>query len=306
MKTPRIWVGTVLLFATLFFACKQGEAPAEEAATSAEIAAQEPESASQNTTKPLDQRPLIRTADLKGKVKNVAQSTEIIENTTRHLGGYVVQSHLQSNVVETGQVKISRDSTLKTTRYNVENTIKIRVPNRQLDTLVHAISKEVCFLDSRNLDQKDVSEDFLRNQKTIARHEKHQKRLSDAIDQKGKKLNQIIDAEGQVDTAQSVVDDAQINQWSLKDQVAYSTISVALYQDETVSAQVIPTVKHPNDYHPAFGLQLLESVQNGWFILESILAFITQLWSLILLGILGVWAFQKWSHKNAKKLHPSS
>ena len=71
MKTPRIWVGTVLLFATLFFACKQGEAPAEEAATSAEIAAQEPESASQNTTKPLDQRPLIRTADLKGKVKNV-------------------------------------------------------------------------------------------------------------------------------------------------------------------------------------------------------------------------------------------
>ncbi len=306
MKTPRFWVLTTLLLTALFFACKQGEIPAEEAAAPGELSAIQTDSISQNTLKPLNQRPLVRTADLKGKVKNVAQSTEIIENATRRLGGYVVQSHLHSNIIETGQVKISRDSTLKTTRFNVENTIKIRVPNKQLDTLVQAISREVCFLDSRNLDQNDVSLDVLRNQKTVARQEKKQQRLTTAIDQKGKKLNQVVAAEDHLETTQSEVDEAQINQWSLKDQVAYSTISIQLYQDETVASNVIATIKPIDDYHPAFGVQLLESVQTGWFILEGILAFIVQLWSLMVLGILGVWLFQKFRIKNDKKLHPSS
>ncbi len=91
-------------------------------------------------------RKFVRTADIKFKVKNVAKSTGVIEDATNKFGGFVTFTNLQSNIIDEDQTKISPDSSLVTTKYTVENNLTIRVPNRQLDTVIKTIAHQIGFL----------------------------------------------------------------------------------------------------------------------------------------------------------------
>ena len=132
-------------------------------------------------------RKFVRTADIKFKVKNVANSTYAIENTTNKFGGFVTYTNLQSTISDKSETKINQDSTLEITKYRVENNITIRVPNIRLDTVIKTIAKQIDFLEYRIIKADDVSLQMLSNQLTQNRTENQKKRSKKAIDTKGKK-----------------------------------------------------------------------------------------------------------------------
>jgi hypothetical protein len=105
---------------------------------------------------PNSNRKFIRTADAKFKVKNVMESTFKIEYLTQKFGGFVTLSELRSDISDTDETQVSKDSLVKTTRFVVNNTIAVRVPNVRLDTLLKSIAKEVQYLDYRVIKADDV------------------------------------------------------------------------------------------------------------------------------------------------------
>lgn len=299
MKTiPRISY-VILGICMLVISCKQFEAPSEESAISNEKMIGAPDSVSSSKPSAIQQpqRKFIRTADLKFKVKNVTKSTDAIENTARKYGGFVAVSHLESTINQELSTKISQDSTLETTKYTVENNITLRVPNTQFDTVVKTIAKEIAFLDSRNIKADDVALQLLSNEMAQRRSSAHQKRLENAIDTKGKKLNQIVDSETKVNETFAEHDAKKIEHLALQDQVNFSTITLHIYQRETIKQAVVANEKDAHDYQPQLGLQLLDAVKSGWYILESLLVFIVQIWSLILLGVLIFLFFKRYFRK---------
>lgn len=299
MKTiPHI---SLVIFGSLLLiiSCKQGEAPAEESATSNEKV--EISSDTANPTKPKNlqqpQRKFIRTADLKFKVKNVSKSTDAIENATRKYGGFVASSALESTINKQFSTKISQDSTLETTRYTVENKMQLRIPNAQFDTVVKTIAREITFLDSRNIKADDVALQLLSNELAQQRSASHLQRLETAIDSRGKKLNQITDAEDKVDETGAARDTKKIENMALQDQVNFSTLTLHIYQRETAKQEMVANEKDASAYQPQLGLQLVDSIKSGWYILESLLVFVVQIWSLIVLGILIYWGYNRYSKK---------
>ena len=106
-------------------------------------------------------------------MKNVAKSTYAIENIVAKNGGFVTFTDLKSNINEKSETKISQDSSLETTRFTVDNTITLRVPNTQLDTVLKSMVKEVVFLDNRLIKADDVALQLLSNKMA-------QKRLASA------------------------------------------------------------------------------------------------------------------------------
>ncbi len=299
MKTiPHI---SLVIFGSLLLviSCKQGEAPAEESAASnekIEVSSDTSNPAKSNNLQQ-PQRKFIRNADLKFKVKNVSKSTDVIENTARKYGGFVASSALESTINKQFSTKISQDSTLETTRYTVENKMQLRIPNAQFDTVVKTIAREVTFLDSRNLKADDVALQLLSNELAQRRSATHQQRLETAIDTKGKKLNQITDAEDKVDETSAEHDAKKIENMALQDQVNFSTITLQIYQRETVKQEIVANEKNASAYEPPLGLQLVDSIKSGWYILESLLVFVVQIWSLILLGFLIFLLFRKYRTK---------
>ncbi|MFV8376545.1 DUF4349 domain-containing protein [Flavobacterium sp. LB1P71] len=297
MKTIVKLSVTSLVIMALLFSCKKGEAPAEDVAleTSTEVTATVSSSAA--VDKKGDNRKFIRTADLKFKVKNVPQSTYAIENATNKFGGYVTYTNLQSTISDQIGTKISQDSILETTKFSVENNIIIRVPNTKLDTLIKVIAKQIAFLDYRLIKADDVSIQMIKNQFIQTRKENHRKRLEKAIDTKGKKLNDITIAESDLEDQQEQNDSSKIENISLQDQVNFSTLKLEIYQPESLKQEKIANTKDKSDYQTNIGIEILDALKNGWYMLKEIIVFIFNLWAILLIGTVGFIVYKKYLHK---------
>lgn len=238
-------------------------------------------------------RKFVRTADVKFKVKNVAKSTYAIEDATTKFGGFVTYTNLQSNIHSEDRTKVSQDSTLVTTKYKVDNNITIRVPNTKMDTVIKTIAKQIHFLDYRIIKADDVSLQMLSNELAQKRSNSSEKRLANAIDSKGKKLNQVVKAEETLDAKKEQNDASKLQNLSLQDQVNFSTLTLNIYQDESIKQEMVANEKSINAYRPNIGLQIWDSVKTGWFILEHIISFIVVLWPFALIGFLGFLGYKK-------------
>ena len=242
-------------------------------------------------------RKFVRTADVKFKVKNVAKSTYAIEDATTKFGGFVTYTNLQSNIHNEDRTKVSQDSTLVTTKYKVDNNITIRVPNTKMDTVIKTIAKQIHFLDYRIIKADDVSLQMLSNELAQKRSNLSEKRLANAIDSKGKKLNQVVDAEVTLDAKKEQNDASKLQNLSLQDQVNFSTLTLNIYQDESIKQEMVANEKSINAYRPNIGLQIWDSVKTGWFMLENIVSFVVVLWPFALIGFLGFLGYKKFLKK---------
>lgn len=242
-------------------------------------------------------RKFVRTADVKFKVKNVAKSTYAIEDATTKFGGFVTYTNLQSNIHSEDRTKVSQDSTLVTTKYKVDNNITIRVPNTKMDTVIKTIAKQIHFLDYRIIKADDVSLQMLSNELAQKRSNSSEKRLENAIDSKGKKLNQVVKAEETLDAKKEQNDASKLQNLSLQDQVNFSTLTLNIYQDESIKQEMVANEKSINAYRPNIGLQIWDSVKTGWFMLEHIVSFVVVLWPFALIGFLGFLGYKKFLKK---------
>lgn len=285
-----------LLLIIVAVSCKKAEALEETASdttTSSSDSTNTLSSAAAVQPKNSD-RKFVRTADIKFKVKNVPNSTYIIENATTKFGGFVTYTNLQSTISEKNEVKISQDSTLEITKYTVENNITIRVPNTQMDTVIKTIAKQIDFLEYRVIKADDVSLQLLSNQLKEKREANQEKRLTKAIDSKGKKLNEVVQAENDLNQKSEQKDNSKLENMSLADQVNFSTLTLQIYQRETIKKEIIANEKQ---YRQGFGSKIVDSLENGWYLIEGIIAVIAQLWSIILIGILGYFGYKKYFQK---------
>ena len=287
-----------LLALGLVVACK--ESVAEESADYSESAVTDSTSVVSSSAAVVDKnsnRKFVRTADVKFKVKNVAKSTYAIEDATTKFGGFVTYTNLQSNIHSEDRTKVSQDSTLVTTKYKVDNNITIRVPNTKMDTVIKTIAKQIHFLDYRIIKADDVSLQMLSNELAQKRSNSSEKRLANAIDSKGKKLNQVVDAEATLDAKKEQNDASKIQNLSLQDQVNFSTLTLNIYQDESIKQEMVANEKSINAYRPNIGLQIWDSIKTGWFMLENIISFVVVLWPFALIGLLGFLGYKKFLKK---------
>jgi hypothetical protein len=245
-------------------------------------------------------RKFIRTAEIKFKVKNVATATYKIESMISKFQGFVTLTNLSSNVNHQTINRISADSSLESTCYTVTNNIVLRVPNTNLDSALNELTNMIDYLDYRIIKSDDVGLQLLSNNLTIQRLAKHERRLRGAIDIRGKKLRETGMAEESLLYKKEMEDNANISNISLLDQVNYSTVNLTIYQGQETRRELILNEQAIEYYEPGFGLKLIDSVKDGWKILESIILFIFKIWGLILIGIALFFIYRKLSFK-AKK-----
>lgn len=242
----------------------------------------------------------IRTADLKFKVKSVIKSTYNIEDITNKRGGFVTYTNLTSNIDNVTNTAVSADSSLETTYYTVSNSITLRVPNTKLDTTLKEISKNIDYLDFRIIKADDVALQILSNNLTQKRSAKNEQRLTNAIDNRGKKLNETTVAEEVLLSKQGQADNAKVSNLSLMDQINFSTINLSIYQRQTIKRELISNDKNIDEYEPGFGSKILDALKFGWDILEAFLVFLIKLWGLFLFGIVAYILYRKFGHKLKK------
>ncbi|KIA97555.1 hypothetical protein OA93_13580 [Flavobacterium sp. KMS] len=300
MKTIAKFGMTTVVIIALLFSCKKADTSLEDSAAESAASTADTISSSAAVEKKDSDRKFIRTADIKFKVKNVAKSTYAIENATTKFGGFVTYTNLQSTVQDEIQTKISQDSTLQTTKYSVVNDITIRVPNTQLDTVIKIIAKQIDFLDYRVIKADDVSLKLLSNQLAQNRSAENSKRIENAINTKGKKINDVMEAENTLAAQKEQNDSSKIEKLSLKDQINFSTITLQLYQNQSLKQEVVASIKDNNSYKPNIGIEIIDALKSGWYLLQGIIVFFINIWPFILIGTGGFFVYRKYVKKQSK------
>lgn len=246
-------------------------------------------------------RKFIRTADLKFRAKDVLKVTYQIEDIAAKFGGFVTYTNLTSNMDYHTVAQVSKDSSLESTHYTVINTMTLRVPNTKLDSTLKSIGALVDYMDFRVIRANDVGLSILSNKLTQERTQKHEKRITEAIDKKGKKLWETTDAEDDLFYRQEQADNALIANYSMMDQIQYSTVSLNIYQKQAIKHELIANNKNIASYEPAFHLKLMDSLYSGWEILEAFILFVVRLWGLLIFFLIAYLIYRKFKPHFIKK-----
>lgn len=243
-------------------------------------------------------RKFIRTADIKFKVKNVVKATYAIEDITNKFNGFVTYTNLLSTVDYKTSVPISADSILETTYFTVQNSMTIRVPNTLLDTTLKEIAKHIDFLDHRIIKTDNVGLQILANKLMQRRVNKHEQRLTNAIDKRGKKLNETNAAEENLLTKQEQSDNALISNLSLNDQISYSTITLNIYQRQSFHRELILNEKNIQAYEPGFLSKIKDAFISGWNGFQALILLLVNTWVLIVFIISIFFIYRKFFKKS--------
>lgn len=294
----------IVLGATLtLFSCGASREDMSNNEETAKVFADSVSTVIQNIKQPIlkadSNRTFVRTADLSFKVKDVKTATFDIERIVNEHRGYVTSSVLESDVSYKTSTRVSKDSMLDIINYKVHNNIILRIPNTELDKTLTEISELIDYLDYRKIKAEDVTKNFQAAKLSENRFVNHKKRVEKTIDVKGKKLDQMAEAENDLLVKQEWADNTKINTIELAHDVSYSTVSINIYQKETTKKEAYAYTLPAEPYTPNFGSKFLTSLGDGAAIFGEIILFFVKLWPIALL-VTGVIALiklvlrQKW------------
>lgn len=233
----------------------------------------------------LKDKKFIRTAESKFRVKDVKRTTQQIQDLTARFGGYVSLMSLKSEPTNTQRVEISADSVLEVAEFTVNNTLTIRVPNQQLDSLLRGVFKMVDYWDSCELKTDDATLAILGNSLKIKRLDNFSARNKANIDDKKGNITIASDAEEGVLSSENKADDYKIEQQNIADKVRFSVVNLHIYQAQSIQKTLMPSIKNIEAYRPNIFVQLWDSLQFGWQALETLLVFLMKLWPLWVIGL---------------------
>lgn len=233
---------------------------------------------------------IIKTADMRFRVKNVQSTKEQLSKTIKAEGGTVAEFSIESTIQETDKVKQSTDSLKEITSYRTQGYLVAKVPSEKLDEFTNTIAKMAVFVDNQSIKMDDQSIAYLSNKL------KAQNRV-DAIE----KINKVASKKSaNVESSLYIKDDyvdKRIENMQIDSRVKFSTITLNFYQDNTVKTMIVAN-DNLYDYRPAFINRLWLGIVNGWTIFKEIIIAISNLWMLILVGIATFFTIKYFIRKN--------
>ncbi|XZF14147.1 DUF4349 domain-containing protein [Chitinophagaceae bacterium MMS25-I14] len=293
----QVTAATVILF--LFQSCGRG---AMESAPLAEVG-KEAVAADSVATLPVADinsplRKVIRTADIRCRVKDVYVATEQLEREVTAMGGQVSESSLENVQSEMKELPYKADSLKQVRSYTTVAYMTLRVPSKQLDSVLHTMPQLADFLESRHLKLEDVTYGYQANElknQSVNR--------VDAAMGKAKKTEEVLSAANYESGQREAAIDRKMENLETLDQVNYSTLKVALFQPQKVEVLV---VSDPQSYMKAgMGNRLMLALRTGREILEDIVVGLVTIWPLYIIALLGIGGYRlikrRWSPVRVSK-----
>lgn len=235
-------------------------------------------------TAPLpEDRMLARKAEMNFKVKELQKTSQEITSITAHFGGEIWNSNLNTEIQNTVTKQISADSLLEVITHRQTNELFIRVPSKNLDSLLTALEGLSQLLHHKETSTENVSLSYLSNELKAKNMARTQERHENAMENKKANLEQHTNAELTNIDIQNNVIDRQIDNMAMLDRVQFSTVKVSIYQDTEAYQHVIANF-HPDHFGPGLGAASILALHDGWEFMQSIILFFIRIWPLYLLA----------------------
>ncbi|QKJ30961.1 DUF4349 domain-containing protein [Mucilaginibacter mali] len=273
MKTKILMA--LLAGTTLFAACKSGSTGHYEVTSSSADSATIGRSAADSVAIPK----LIKTADIRFKVKSVEKTSTDISALTTQYQGMVMHHQMNSRAEKSNDVRVNSDSVMRVTALNISADMTVKVPSENLEEFMDKVAAMGLYVDQRKMDIEDRTLDYLSNKLKM-----NSRRDIIAQQKKGKV---VIKHAADVLLLKDDIIDQQIDNKRVDEAVRYSMVNLNLYQSNIIKKEIIA-----NDDPSAYGLPFFNrlglALNNGWYIFKEIIIGCANLWTLIAIAII-IW-----------------
>jgi hypothetical protein len=205
----------------------------------------------------LPDRKIIKEGFLNFETRDVAETESMIVKTTGELKGYIEK--------ESANEYSDRKS----------QTVVIRVPAASFDALIAKISEGALRIESKEINSKDVTEEYIDIEARLKTKKDLENRYRDLL-LKASKVEEIMSIEKEMEQLRSDIDSIEGRLKYLKDQVALSSLTVTFYQ-KTYSSF-------------GFGSKFGQALKYGWKNLMWFFIGLTTIWPFILIIAAGLYA----------------
>lgn len=278
MRTLSLWCG-ILLCSFLFSTCQNGSSTFEngDAEDSAAPQTEEynvkfqeppppPPPGETQVGTPLEPK-LIKTGTLEFETSNLETTYQLVRQAA------------QSN-----EAFLSNEST--SNQYDrIVQHLTIRVPSRNFDKLIKAVSEGVKRFDTKTIEATDVTEEFVDAEARLKTKKQLEQRYQELL-KRANKVSEILEIEEQIGELRAEIEAVEGRLRYLNNRVDYSTLDVQFYQK-------MPSLAR-NDRH--FGRAFLQ----GWDNFVSLLFGLVANWSTILILLVTGYFLQRYIRRKLK------
>ena len=269
-------ISILFVFALLFVSCNisNSESAPSISKMDANLESQQSPAATQeradvstgNAALPtIQSRKLIWTANLTFQVKDVQKSSAHLRSICEKHNGFIADMNMTS------------------TNYRKGNSLTIRVPNDQFQSLLESIKGESIFLDEASVNSNDVTEEYIDIETRLKTKREVRDRYIDILNTKTGSVQDIIDAEEAIRVITEEIEVKEGRLRYLKDQISLSTIFVNMYQK-------VEYTEEPSRYTKDYSDKMADSFSSGWRFISNLFLTLIQIWPLILLfTFVGIW-----------------
>jgi hypothetical protein len=235
------------------------------------------------------QSKLVKTADMRFKVKDVRQTAETIAELTAKNNGVVMHHQMQANVTGSQDIRISDDSIMHVSSFNTVADMTVNIPPDHLDDFMNQVARLGLYINSRKMDIDDKSLDYLSSK---LKRNNREALVTQQDKNTGKDGNSTL---GMKDD----IIDSKINNLKIDKESKYSTLVLSFYQSNNVIKEVVAN-DDPSAYQLPLFKRLLNSLAYGWSVFAELILWLANLWVFILAGI-GIWILFRFY----KRKHPA-
>ena len=177
-------------------------------------------SASNVDQQAVQERLVIKNADLAIVVKDPAARMKQISDMAVEMGGYVVSSNLYQSYYGPNSIEVP------------EATVAIRVPSERLDEALERIKEGAVDVDLENVSGQDVTSQYVDLQSQLKAKQAAEKKLLEILDQ-AQRAEDVLAIYLQVQTVQSEIEVLKGQIKYYEESAALSAISVRLIAEES-------------------------------------------------------------------------
>lgn len=221
---------------------------------------------------------IIKTADMRFRVKDVQDTKENLSKSIKAQGGTVAEFSINSYIQESNKVRYSVDSLKEITSYRKEGMLVAKIPSEKLDDFINTIARMAVFVDNQAMKMDDQSIAYLANKLKAQNRAEALNTINQTAKRKG----------NNVETSLYIKDDyvdKKIENMNIDNRVRFSTITLNFYQDNTVKTLIVGN-DNLSDYKPSFFKRLGLNMIEGWKFFKEIILALSHLWMFIVTGFM--------------------
>jgi len=258
MKTKLTCI--LLLVLLLGFGCESGDRSASGELMNEQAMTTKTEQQDLSPT----ERKLIKEGRIEFQTESIIDTRQHIFQTVEEFNGYVAEDREFSSS--------GRRS----------NTLVVRIPAADFDAFLQAATVGVDKFDYRQVDIKDVTEEYLDVQARLKTKKELETRLRELL-QRASSVSEILEIESQLGELRSEIESIEGRLQYLNNQVSFSTLRMTFYEN----------VPRQTDFSGKFS----EGFRNGWDNLIWFFVALVNIWPFLLIAVLLIAGFRFWRQR---------